>query len=66
MGRGCSSAMTKLFGFDTENDRDLVFNYPDITIYLDKSQTMFLIDTTLDYYSDGVEEGFIFLDKSVP
>jgi len=63
-GRGCTGAMTKVLGFDTKNERDLEYVFQGIPLYLDKSQAMFLVGTTLDYYSDGKEEGFIFLEKS--
>lgn len=63
-GGGCTGAMTKLLGFDTKNERDLEYVFQGISLYLDKIQAMFLIGTTLDYYSDGEEEGFIFLDGS--
>jgi iron-sulfur cluster assembly protein len=65
-GRGCMGATTKLLGFDTKNERDLEYVFQGIPLYLDKSQAMFLVGTTLDYYFDGEEEGFIFLDKSAP
>lgn len=62
-GGGCSGIMTKLLGFDTKNDLDQEFKIEEIILYLDKRQTMFLAGTTIDYYADGEEEGFIFLDK---
>lgn len=63
---GCTGTMTKMLGFDTKNERDLEYELHGITLYLDKSHAMFLTGTTIDYYSDGNEEGFIFLDQSTP
>ncbi len=60
-GGGCSGAVTNILGFDTRNEEDMEFTIQDITLYLDKRQTMFLVGTTIDYYTDEEEEGFIFL-----
>ncbi|MBS0000117.1 MAG: iron-sulfur cluster assembly accessory protein [Cyclobacteriaceae bacterium] len=65
-GGGCRGEVTNMLGFDTRNDYDLEFRIRDITLYLDKRQTMFLVGTTIDYYRDDQEEGFIFLKKSSP
>jgi len=62
-GGDFGGVMTKILGCDTKNDLDQEFKIGEIILYLEKSQTMFLVGTTIDYHADGEEEGFIFLDK---
>jgi iron-sulfur cluster assembly protein len=62
-GGGCSGPVKNILGFDTKNDHDLEFTIEDITILLDKRQTLYLFGTTIDYYRDEEEEGFIFGNK---
>ena len=35
----------------------------EIIVYIDKRQAMYLAGTTIDYYEDETDEGFIFLNE---
>ncbi len=58
-GGGCSGMSYKL-GFDKKREYDQEFDIGGITVYMDKRQGMYLMNTTIDYH-DGLDaRGFTF------
>lgn len=58
-GGGCSGMSYKL-GFDKKREHDQEFDIGGITVYMDKRQGMYLMNTTIDYH-DGLDaRGFTF------
>jgi len=58
-GGGCSG-MSYVLGFDKKRDFDQEFEISEVTVYMDKRQGLYLLNTRVDYH-DGLDaRGFIF------
>ena len=58
-GGGCSG-MSYVLGFDKKRDFDQEFEISEVTVYMDKRQGLYLLNTQIDYH-DGLDaRGFIF------
>lgn len=58
-GGGCSG-MSYVLGFDKKRDFDQEFEISEVTVYMDKRQGLYLLNTRIDYH-DGLDaRGFIF------
>ena len=60
-GAGCAGT-SFLLGFDTKKENDSEYQIDDLTIYLAKKDTMYLIGLEIDYYQDTEAEGFTFVN----
>jgi len=58
-GGGCSG-MSYVLGFDKKREFDQEFVVDDVTVYMDKRQGLYLLNTRIDYH-DGLDaRGFVF------
>ena len=58
-GGGCSG-MSYVLGFDKKREFDQEFEISEVTVYMDKRQGLYLLNTRIDYH-DGLDaRGFIF------
>lgn len=58
-GGGCSG-MSYVLGFDKRREHDQQFEVEGISVFLDKRQGLYLLNTTIDYH-DGLDaRGFVF------
>jgi iron-sulfur cluster assembly protein len=60
-GGGCGFSL--LIGFDTQKESDHVFSISDITVYVDKKHTMFIIGKEVDYHDGESGQGFVFVES---
>ena len=58
-GGGCAG-FSYILDFDTQKENDHIFKIDNITIYIDKSQEIYLYDTEIDFKSGLDNRGFIF------
>lgn len=59
-GGGCGGAQL-IIGFDKQKDSDLAYTVNNITVYVDKKHTMFVIGKEVDWVENETERGFTFL-----
>lgn len=59
-GHGCGGAQL-IIGFDKQKESDLVYSVNDISIYVDKKHTMYVIGKEVDWVDGETERGFTFL-----
>jgi iron-sulfur cluster assembly protein len=59
-GHGCGGAQL-IIGFDKQKESDLSYTVNDITIYVDKKHTMYVIGKEVDWVEGDTERGFTFL-----
>ena len=60
-GGGCGVSL--IIGFDTKKDSDQSYLIGDITVYIDKKHTMYIIGKQVDFYEDEDGRGFTFVDR---
>jgi len=60
-GSGCGGAAL-IIGFDKKRDSDLVYTIEDITLYVDKKHTLYVIGKEVDFYEGADARGFVFVD----
>jgi iron-sulfur cluster assembly protein len=60
-GGGCSG-VSLIIGFDKRKETDLVYSIADITVYVDKKHTMYIIGKEVDFYEGADARGFMFVD----
>lgn len=58
-GGGCSG-FSYLLGFDEQKERDSVYEYEDIRIFMDKAHALYLIGMEIDWLEGLNNRGFIF------
>lgn len=58
-GGGCGFSL--IIGFDKKKTSDLTYKIGDITVYLDKKHTMYLIGKQVDFYEGADAKGFMFV-----
>lgn len=62
-GGGCGGAAL-ILGFDKKKDTDQEFIVNDITVYVDKKHTLYLIGKEVDFLENGDTRGFMFVDPA--
>jgi iron-sulfur cluster assembly protein len=60
-GGGCGGAALML-GFDKKKEADQEFIISDITVYIDKKHTLYLIGKEVDFLENENARGFMFVD----
>jgi iron-sulfur cluster assembly protein len=60
-GHGCGGAQL-IIGFDKQKAGDIEFKVDDVTVYVDKKHTMYVIGKEVDFYDGADEKGFLFRD----
>lgn len=58
-GGGCAG-FSYILDFDTQKENDHIFEIDGITLYIDKSQEIYLYDSEIDFKSGLDNRGFIF------
>ena len=61
-GGGCGVSL--LIGFDKKKESDLMYKINDITVYVDKKHTMYIIGKEVDFYDGEAGRGFMFVDPN--
>ncbi len=61
-GGGCGG-VSLIIGFDKKKDSDHAYAIGDISIYVDKKHTMYLIGKEVDFYEGADARGFMFADQ---
>ena len=60
-GGGCGGAALML-GFDKKKESDQVFKIDEITVYVDKRHTLYLVGKEVDFIENEEARGFMFVD----
>lgn len=60
-GSGCGG-MGFMLGFDKPREGDISYNVEDITVHVEKKQTMYLIGLEVDFVEDAETRGFTFIN----
>ena len=60
-GGGCGSAMAFMLGFDKPKDDDLTYQVGEVSVYMEKKHTMYLIGLEVDFYDEADARGFTFV-----
>jgi iron-sulfur cluster assembly protein len=58
-GGGCSG-FSYLLGFDMKKDKDEVYEFDGLEVYMEKSHAMYLVGMSIDWHEDLNNRGFIF------
>lgn len=61
-GGGCGAGMSYQLGFDKKKDGDMEYLIDEITVYIEKKHTMYLIGLQVDFYDEGDARGFTFVN----
>lgn len=59
-GGGCGVSFQ--LGFDQQKDGDIEYETEGIQVYIQKSQTMFLVGKKVDFYNEADGRGFAFVE----
>lgn len=59
-GGGCGG-MSFILGFDQKKEGDLEYMVEDITVYIEKKHTMYLLGMKVDFYEGADARGFTFI-----
>ncbi|XOV93863.1 MAG: HesB/IscA family protein [Bacteroidota bacterium] len=62
-GGGC--AATLILGFDEKQENDIEYNIDEISVFIQKKETMFVIGKEVDFYEGADRRGFLFKDQEV-
>ncbi|HJL95549.1 MAG: iron-sulfur cluster assembly protein IscA [Gammaproteobacteria bacterium] len=62
---GCSGYTYELDYVHEKESSDLIFEFKDVSIFIDKESFQFLKGTKVDFYTEGVNEGVRFLNPNV-
>ena len=60
-GGGCA-AVTHIIGFDKVKETDKIYDLNGLHLLVEKKHLMFLFGITVDYISNGQEQGFQFIN----
>lgn len=60
-GGGCSG-VSLIIGFDKKKETDMCYTIADITVYIDKKHTMYIIGKEVDFIETDKARGFMFID----
>lgn len=61
-GGGCGGAKL-IIGFDKRKESDLAYVVEEISIYVDKKHTLYVIGKEVDFYEGEDARGFMFVDQ---
>lgn len=61
-GGGCGAGMTYQLGFDKKKEDDIEYHFEDITVYIAKKHTMYLLGLQVDFYDESDARGFTFVN----
>lgn len=61
-GGGCGAGMSYQLGFDKKKDGDMEYLIDEITVYIEKKHTMYLIGLQVDFYDESDARGFTFVN----
>lgn len=64
-GAGCAG-ISYLLGFDKKKEDDMEYMVGDITVYVQKRHTMYLIGLEVDFYEGADARGFTFVNPELP
>lgn len=59
-GGGCGG-MSFILGFDHKKEGDMEYVVDDITVYIEKKHTMYLLGMAVDFYEGADARGFTFI-----
>jgi iron-sulfur cluster assembly protein len=59
-GGGCGASL--IIGFDKQKPDDHSYQVDNISVYVDKKHTMYLIGKEVDFYDGESARGFVFVD----
>jgi iron-sulfur cluster assembly protein len=62
--KGCSGLSYTLEYVDQIDDKDEVFQFDDIKIFIDPKSSLFLLGTEVDYVEGELESGFRFVNPN--
>ncbi|OEJ99632.1 HesB/IscA family protein [Roseivirga misakiensis] len=62
-GAGCSG-MGFMLGFDKPKEGDISYTVQDITVHVEKRQTMYLVGLEVDFYDENDARGFTFVNPN--
>lgn len=62
--KGCSGLSYTLEYVDQIDDKDEVFQFDDVKIFIDPKSSLFLIGTEVDYVEGELESGFRFVNPN--
>lgn len=60
-GSGCGGAAL-ILGFDKKRQTDLSYQIEDISIYVDKKHTLYVVGKEVDFHEGADSRGFMFVD----
>jgi len=63
-GGGCGG-VSLIIGFDKRKPTDHAYAVDDISVYVDKKHTMYIIGKEVDFYEGAEARGFMFTDPSL-
>lgn len=61
-GGGCGGAQL-IIGFDKKKEADIAYLVENISVYVDKKHTMYVIGKQVDFYEGADAKGFMFADQ---
>ena len=64
-GAGCAG-ISYLLGFDKKKEDDIEYLHDDITVYVEKRHTMYLVGLEVDFYEGADARGFTFVNPELP
>jgi iron-sulfur cluster assembly protein len=64
-GAGCAG-ISYMLGFDKKKEGDMEYTIDDITVYIEKRHTMYLIGLEVDFYEGADARGFSFVNPDLP
>lgn len=64
-GAGCAG-VSYMLGFDKKKEGDMEYSIDDITVYIEKRHTMYLIGLEVDFYEGADARGFSFVNPDLP
>ena len=62
--KGCSGLSYNLEYVDVQNNEDEKITFDDVSVYIDKKSTLFLLGTQMDYVEGELESGFRFVNPN--
>lgn len=62
-GGGCSG-FSYVLGFDTQNEKDQVFNFQGLTVFMEKAHSLYLVGMVIDWVEGLNNRGFTFINPN--
>jgi iron-sulfur cluster assembly protein len=63
-GSGGCGGVSLIIGFDKKKESDLTYTIENITVYVDKKHTMYVIGKEVDFFESEETRGFMFIDPN--